>query len=103
MDEKTLTDLLRSLRPDEGPSAPGPRPAPDFANSLLDRLPGMRYVIPGSHPGLRVLVAAGSLALLTAALTALLQRPGKPTAAAPNQPPPSPLFQPTAAEPPVPN
>ena len=38
---------------------------PGFADAILAKLPGMRFVIPGSHPGVRVLVLAGLLGLLT--------------------------------------
>lgn len=85
-----LPELDRLLR---GATA---SPATDFADTILARLPGMRFVTPGSHPGLRVLVLAGLLGLAAAAGIALKGR--APPASNP-QPPPLTLFQPGAVEP----
>lgn len=71
-------------------------PVPDLADAILAKLPGMRFVIPGSHPGIRILFLAGILGLGTALSIGLLHR--KPAASNP-QPPPLPLFQPSAVEP----
>lgn len=89
MNERDLNRLLR-----QG-SSPEPRTgAVDFADAVLARLPGIRFVIPGSHPGTRILVLAGGLGILTALGISLSRSKAMPTAA----PPPLTLFQPAAVE-----
>lgn len=104
MDEQKLDQLLHH----QASEPPGRAVATvDFADAILGRLPGMRYVIPGSHPGLRILMVAGVLGLLTASGISLFLRLSSP---APTGPPPMVLFQPgavetppvTASEPPLP-
>ena len=97
MNERDLNRLLHRL-PDE---TQGPTKAIglDFADAILSRLPGLRYVIPGSHPGVRILFLAGILGLLTATGIGLYQR--RASAARP-EPPPLTLFQPGAVEVPAP-
>ena len=87
MKQRELDRLLRGA---------SPLPAADFADAILAKLPGMRFVAPGSHPGVRVLVLAGLLGLGTALGVALLGRIGP---ASNPQPPPLTLFQPGAVEP----
>ena len=91
MNERDLNRLLR-----QGASLePSRTEAVDFADAVLARLPGMRFVIPGSHPGTRILLMAGALGLLTA-LGISLSR-SKDMATNP-EPPPLTLFQPEAVE-----
>jgi len=90
MKQSELDRLLRAAPPTGSPGA-------GFADAILAKLPGMRFVIPGSHPGLRVLVLAGVMGLLTAVGVSLLSRP--PGSASNPQPPPLTLFQPGAVEP----
>lgn len=45
-------------------------PRPGFADSVLARLPVVRFVIPGSNPGARVMAVAGMVGLVTAAAVA---------------------------------
>ena len=98
MNERELDRLLRRI-PNASP--PSRKPAGlDFADAILSRLPGMRYVIPGSHPGIRILVLAGILGLLTAIGISLYQRRAAP---ARPEPPPLTLFQPGAVETPAPS
>ncbi len=91
MNQRDLDRLLRQGVPPE-PSRTG---AVDFADAVLARLPGMRFVIPGSHPGTRILVLAGGLGLLTALGISLNRSKDMPNDATP---PPLPLFQPAAVE-----
>ncbi|MES2466538.1 MAG: hypothetical protein V4675_04490 [Verrucomicrobiota bacterium] len=91
MNERDLNRLLSQGASPE-PSQTG---AVDFADAVLARLPGMRFVIPGSHPGTRILVLAGGLGLLTALGISLSRSKDTPTDAAP---PPLTLFQPAAVE-----
>ena len=86
-------DRLLSAAPDRPPPASA---AAGFADAVLAKLPGMRFVIPGSHPGVRILVLAGALGLLTALGISLLSRAGS---ASNPEPPPLVLFQPGAVEP----
>ncbi len=67
-----------------------------LADTILSTLPGMRFVIPGSHPGLRLLVIAGILGLGTAIAISLLRRKSD---ASESNPPPFELFQSEAVEP----
>lgn len=90
MTDRDLDRLLRGVPGGNTPSGSGM----DFADAILARLPGMRYVIPGSHPGLRILVVAGILGLLTAGFISLLHRSHPPKV----KPPPLTLFQPGAVE-----
>jgi hypothetical protein len=85
-----LPELDRLLR--EAPASP----AAGLADSILSKLPGMRFVIPGSHPGLRILFLAGILGLGTALAISLA---GRKNNASTSGPPPLTLFQPGAVEP----
>ena len=85
-----LPELDRLLR-----GAPA-SPVAGLADSILSKLPGMRFVIPGSRPGLRILFLAGILGLGTALAISLV---GRKTAASKSGPPPLTLFQPGAVEP----
>lgn len=98
MNEREMERLLRRI-PDEGPACREVR-SRDFADAVLARLPGMRYVIPGSHPGVRIILVAGILGLLTATGVSLYQRHA---AAASPGPPPLTLFQSGAVEVPAPS
>ncbi len=96
MNERDLDRLLRQIAhergaPQEGASAG----TADFADAVLERLPGMRFVIPGSHPGTGILLMAGALGLLTALGISLTR--SKDMATHP-EPPPLTLFQPEAVE-----
>ena len=97
MNHRDLDRLLRRI-PEETQASANDRGL-DYADAILSRLPGMRYVIPGSHPGLRILLLAGMLGVLTATSIGLCQR----RAPAPRPGPPSlTLFQPGAVEVPAP-
>lgn len=96
MNERDLDRLLRQVPQEKGAPLDRSQTGPmDFADAVLARLPGMRFVIPGSHPGTRILVLAGGLGLLTA-LGISLTRPK--VMATPAGPPPLTLFQPEAVE-----
>ena len=85
-----LPELDRLLR--EAPASP----VAGLADSIFLKLPGMRFVIPGSHPGLRILFLAGILGLGTALAISLA---GRKNTASTSGPPPLTLFQPGAVEP----
>lgn len=91
MNQRDLDRLLRQSVPPE-PSQAG---TVDFADAVLARLPGMRFVIPGSHPGTRILVLAGGLGLLTSLGISLNRPKDIPDN---STPPPLTLFQPAAVE-----
>jgi hypothetical protein len=96
MNERDLDRLLRQISQERG--APQERACAgtaDFADAVLARLPGMRFVIPGSHPGTRILVLAGALGLLTSLGISLPRSKGMATN---SEPPPLTLFQPEAVE-----
>lgn len=69
MNEHELQRILRlaSGQPEAGEAAAR---AAGVADSVLARLPVVRFVIPGSSPGGRVLVLAGAAGLATAAVVA---------------------------------
>lgn len=72
MNERDLQRVLRLAagQPEAEPARAG------FADGVMARLPVVvRFVIPGSSPGGRVLVIAGVLALATAAVISLSARP----------------------------
>ncbi len=91
MNERDLNRLLRQRASLEHSRTE----AVDFADAVLARLPGIRFVIPGSHPGTRILVLAGGLGLLTALGISLSRSKDTP---ANTDPPPLTLFQPAAVE-----
>lgn len=93
MTDRELDLLMRRLPPNLEQRVP--QGGVDFSEGILSRLSGVRFVIPGSAPGRRVLAVAGMLALVTAALTAWAGRGGEKTD---SRPPPLTLFQSRPAE-----
>lgn len=97
MTEHDLQRVLRlaaahPLKPEPGPETDA---GVDFADSILARLPVVRFVIPGSAPGRRILWLAGLLGVLTAAAVGIFKDvdpPGTPV------PPSLSLFQPAELE-----
>jgi hypothetical protein len=96
MTERDLDRLFRQISHERGaPQERASAGTADFAAAVLARLPGRRFVIPGSHPGTRILVVAGALGLLTSLGISLTRSKGMATNP---EPPPLTLFQPEAVE-----
>lgn len=93
MTDRELDNLMRRLPPALENRAPDG--AGDFSDGILARLSAVRFVVPGSTPGRKVVAVAGMLALATAALTAWAGRGLEKTD---SRPPPLTLFQSRQAE-----
>ncbi len=87
MNDRELNRLLRKAPVPPRPSGGNT----EFADTILTKLPRVRFVIPGSLPSRRILVVAGFLGLTTAAAISLYRHP-RPAVDLP-PPPPMTLFQ----------
>ncbi|MDB6070504.1 MAG: hypothetical protein JWL81_1675 [Verrucomicrobiales bacterium] len=93
MTDRELDSLMRRLPPALEKRVPDG--AGDFSEGILARLSAVRFVVPGSTPGRKVVAVAGMLALVTAALIAWA---GRGSEKSETRPPPLTLFQSGQAE-----
>lgn len=89
MNEHDLQRILRGA----GRGARETQPDPGLAETVLARLPRVRFVRPGSDPGGRTLLLAGLLGIGAAAAVAGLMSNATPPGSKPAMPPAWTLFQ----------